>query len=149
VSRQGEQVIRRILVVDDSGTFRVTAAELLNLRGFGLLAAAADGEEAHAAVVAHGCPDGVLLDINLPGPDGFAVAASLTSVCPQARIVLTSADVDDVPASTLADCGAVAFVPKTGLATADLDRLFTPDGRSSTSRNGPDQPGTGASSAGS
>jgi CheY-like chemotaxis protein len=142
-------VIRRILVVDDSGPFRATAVGLLTLRGFGLLAATGDGEEAHAAVVAHGCPDGVLLDINLPGADGFAVAASLTSVCPQARIVLTSAEIDDVPAATLTGCGAVAFVPKTELATADLDRLFTPDERSNPSPGTPDQPGTGTTSAGS
>jgi hypothetical protein len=29
-----------------------------------------------------------------------------------------------VPESVLTDCGAAAFVPKTELATADLDRLF-------------------------
>jgi CheY-like chemotaxis protein len=127
VARQGADVTRRVLVVDDSHHFRSTAAELLSMRGLGLVAAAADGEEAYAAVVAHGCPDGVLLDVNLPGPDGFTVAASLSSVCPSARIVLTSADVVDVPMSALTDCGAVAFVPKTELATVDLDQLFTPD----------------------
>jgi CheY-like chemotaxis protein len=127
VARDGDDVTRRVLVVDDSGDFRGTAAELLALRGYALLAAAADGEEARAAVDALGCPDAVLLDVNLPGPDGFAVAASLVSLCPRARIVLTSADLDDVPAPSVAACGAVAFVPKTELATVDLDRLFGSD----------------------
>jgi len=125
--RHGQNVTRRVLVVDDSGHFRSTAAELLTMRGLCPVAAAADGEEAHAAVSAHGCPDGVLLDVNLPGPDGFTVAASLALVCPGSRIVLTSADVDDVPRSALTDCGAVAFVPKTELATVDLNQLFAPD----------------------
>jgi two-component system chemotaxis response regulator CheB len=120
---QGVGVAPRILVVDDSQRFRRGIRELLMLRGFEVLDAAADGEEALAAVV-HSCPDGVLLDINLPGRDGYAVAASLASVCPVARIVLISSDVEDIPPAVLADCGATAFVPKTELATVDLLRLF-------------------------
>ncbi len=70
----------RILIVDDSPGFRAAAAELLAARGFEVLGAAADGKQALAAV-AGGCPDGILLDINLPGSDGFAVAASLATAC--------------------------------------------------------------------
>src|SRR5262249_60869054 len=81
----------RILVVDDSPGFRAVAAELLAARGFEVLGAAADGEQALAAV-AGGGPGGVLLDINLPGSDGFAVAASLAAACSAARVVLTSSD---------------------------------------------------------
>jgi DNA-binding NarL/FixJ family response regulator len=116
-------VASRILIVDDSEYFRVTARELLAARGFELFAAAADGEAALAAV-SRGCPDGILLDINLPGRDGIAVAVSLIAACPSARIVLTSSDVDDVPGEVLADCGAVAFVPKTELAVTELEQLF-------------------------
>ena len=64
----------RILIVDDSPRFRATAAALLAERGFDLLEAAADGEQALAAA-AWGRPDGILLDLNLPGLDGFAVVA--------------------------------------------------------------------------
>jgi len=121
---QGLGVAIRILVVDDSQHFQDGVRELLMLRGFEVIDVAADGEEALAAV-ARACPDGVLLDVNLPGRDGYAVAASLAAVCPAARIVLTSTDVDGVPTSVLADCGATAFVPKTDLATVDLARLFS------------------------
>ncbi len=116
-------VANRILIVDDSPHFRVTAAELLAARGFELVEEAADGEQALAAVAGQ-CPEGILLDINLPGPDGFAVAASLAAACPRARIVLTSADVGYVPAQILETCAAVAFVPKQELAVADLRALF-------------------------
>jgi CheY-like chemotaxis protein len=116
-------VITRILVVDDSAHFRRVLSQLLASRGFELVEAVADGEAALAAV-RRDCPDGVLLDINLPGRDGYTVAASLALVCPTARIVLTSSDADDVPSSVLRDCGAIAFVPKIELATADLDGLF-------------------------
>ena len=116
---EGVWVAIRILVVDDSQHFRRGVRELLMLRGFEVVDVAADGEDALAAVV-RACPEGVLLDINLPGRDGYAVAASLVSVCPDVRIVLTSSDVDCVPSTVLAECGATAFVPKTELAAADL-----------------------------
>jgi CheY-like chemotaxis protein len=121
-------VTLRILVVDDSSHFRRTVRDLLSARGFALFDAAADGDQALAALAA-GCPDGVLLDINLPGRDGFAVAASVAARCPATRIVLISSDVYEVATSTLHECGAVAFVPKTELAVTDLDRFFTPEGR--------------------
>ena len=119
-----ELVTPRILVVDDSRHFRRTALELLRARGFALFGVAADGEQALAALAA-GCPDGALVDINLPGGDGFGVAASVAARCPATRILLVSADVDAVPASRLVSCGAVAFVPKTELAVTDLGRFFT------------------------
>jgi CheY-like chemotaxis protein len=120
-------VATRILIVDDSPHFRAVAVELLTARGFDLVEAAADGEQALAAV-ADGCPDGILLDINLPGSDGFTVSSSLAAACPAARIVLTSADVHDVPAEILKTCAAIAFVPKEELAAADLSALFRPRG---------------------
>jgi len=113
----------RILVVDDNQHFRRQVGELFMLRGLEIVDAARDGKDALAAVV-RACPDGVLLDINLPGGDGYSVAVSLAVICPAARIVLTSSDVDQVPAAVLRECGATAFIPKTDLATVDLRWLF-------------------------
>ena len=124
---QSVWVAIRILVIDDSPPFRRHAHELLTLRGLEVIAAAADGDDAIAAVV-RACPDGVLLDINLPGRDGYAIASSLAMLCPAARIVLTSSDVDGVSAVVLDECGATAFVPKVDLATIDLQRLFSQGG---------------------
>jgi two-component system nitrate/nitrite response regulator NarL len=121
---QSVWVAIRILVVDDSPPFRRRARELLTLRGLEVVAAAADGDDAIAAVVL-ACPDGVLLDINLPGRDGYAIASSLATLCPAATIVLTSSDVEGVSAAVLDECGATAFVPKVDLATIDLQRLFS------------------------
>jgi CheY-like chemotaxis protein len=118
----------RILVVDDSECFRRTAAQLLAARGLVPLPAVGDGPAALAAVSA-GCPDGILLDINLPGRDGFAVAALIASACPAATIVLTSSDTDDVSSAVLRSCGAAAFVPKINLATTDLRTLFAGPGQ--------------------
>jgi glycerol uptake facilitator-like aquaporin len=117
----------RILVVDDSESFRRTAAQLLAARGLQLLAEACDGPAALAAVSAD-CPDGILLDINLPGQDGFAVAAQIGSACPAATIVLTSSNTENVSGTLLRSCGAAAFVPKIELATTDLQALFAAPG---------------------
>jgi DNA-binding NarL/FixJ family response regulator len=117
----------RILIVDDDAGFIGLAAELLADRGFDVLGQAMDATAALAATVRER-PDGILLDINLPGRDGFATAAELSQACPSARIVLTSADVRHVAAEILRQCSADAFVPKEELATTDLDDLFRPAG---------------------
>ena len=112
-----------ILIVDDDVIFRTLAAELLASQGFDVLDEAADGLAALAAVAAR-CPDGILLDISLPGPDGFALAPSLAAACPDAKIVLISAGIDHVPADVLKTCAANAFLPKQDLAIADLSALL-------------------------
>ncbi|HEY6295426.1 MAG TPA: response regulator [Streptosporangiaceae bacterium] len=117
----------RILIVDDDASFLGLAAELLADRGFHVLGQATDATTALAATIRER-PEAILLDINLPGRDGFATAAALSEACPSARIVLTSADVRNVAAEILRGCSASAFVPKEELATTDLADLFRPAG---------------------
>jgi CheY-like chemotaxis protein len=114
----------RILVVDDSPHFLRTAEKLLAIRALHPFALVADGEEALAALD-RGCPDGVLLDVNLPGRNGFEVAVTLAARCPTAPIVLMSSETDGVDSAQIERCGAIAFVPKTELATTDLGVLFS------------------------
>jgi CheY-like chemotaxis protein len=116
-------VVLRVLIVDDSREFRDAAAELLAELGFEVIATAADADQALAAVAGER-PDGILLDINLPGRDGFVVAALLAGACPGVRIVLTSASVEHVPDGLLRASAAIAFVPKERLAGTDLATMF-------------------------
>ncbi len=116
-------MVIRILIVDDDARFLGLATELLAERGFDVLGKAMDAAQALDATIRQ-CPDGILLDIGLPGQDGFATAAALSEACPSARIVLTSADVRHVAAEILRGCSADAFVPKEDLATTDLGDLF-------------------------
>jgi response regulator NasT len=116
-------VATRILIVDDDTGFLGLAAELLAERGFEVLGKAMDADQALAATIRER-PDGILLDINLPGRDGFATAAALSEACPTAKIVLTSADVRQVAPEILRECSAAAFVPKEELAVTDLGDLF-------------------------
>jgi CheY-like chemotaxis protein len=112
-----------ILVVDDNPHFRRTAEKLLTMRGLEPFDLVAGGDDALAALD-RGRPDGVLLDINLAGQDGFHVAAALAARCPTLPIVLMSSEADGVDGRQLERCGATAFVQKTALATTDLGELF-------------------------
>jgi CheY-like chemotaxis protein len=113
----------RILIVDDDAGFIRVAGELLAERGFDVVDTATDAAQA-LAVTTGRCPDGILLDVNLPGGDGFTTARVLSAACPSAMIVLTSAGVGHVAARALRECSASAFVPKDELATTDLAALF-------------------------
>jgi CheY-like chemotaxis protein len=68
----------RILIVDDDPGFVGVAAELLAARGLEVIGRAGDADQALAAMTKDR-PDGVLLDVNLPGRDGFATAVVLAA----------------------------------------------------------------------
>lgn len=111
---------RTILIVDDHPSFRATARALLQADGFEVVGEAEDGASAIEAV-ARLHPDLVLLDVQLPDMDGFAVAAEIgrpNGSCPD--IVLTSSrDAADF-GPLVAESGARGFVPKAELSGAAL-----------------------------
>jgi len=120
--------VPKVLIVDDSAHFRAAAAELLAAHGLEVFGLAADGSEADE-LTARSRPDGALIDVNLSGADGFAVAAALAAACPRVVIVMTSANIDRVSRDLLGASGAKAFVSKDELAQQDLAALFSPAGR--------------------
>ena len=67
-----------VLIVDDHPAFRSLARALLESEGFAVVGEAEDGEAAIAAVAALR-PAVVLLDVQLPGLDGFEVAERLAA----------------------------------------------------------------------
>ncbi|HEX2878052.1 MAG TPA: response regulator, partial [Polyangiaceae bacterium] len=64
-----------ILIVDDTAENLRLLAGMLTTRGFDVRPVTS-GEDA-LATVAHGAPDLVLLDVNMPGMDGFQVCSQL------------------------------------------------------------------------
>jgi DNA-binding NarL/FixJ family response regulator len=75
-----------VLIVDDHPSFRSVARMLLETEGYVVVGEAPDGEAAlQLAAELH--PDVVLLDLGLPGIDGFEVARRLE---PGPAIVLVS-----------------------------------------------------------
>jgi DNA-binding NarL/FixJ family response regulator len=78
-----------LLIVDDHADFRAGARALLEVDGFEVLGEAADGESALEAT-RRLRPQVVLLDIQLPGMDGFRVAERLAAGDDPPMVVLTS-----------------------------------------------------------
>ena len=82
-------VRRTLLIVDDHAGFRGLARTVLEAEGFDVVGEAADGESA-VAIARELQPDVVLLDVALPGLDGFAVCDLLTEAEGGPAVVMTS-----------------------------------------------------------
>lgn len=70
--------MKTVLVVDDSRALRLAVRRILESLAFSV-AEAADGRQALEYVSTRGCPDGVLLDIDMPEMDGLACLRALKS----------------------------------------------------------------------
>jgi DNA-binding NarL/FixJ family response regulator len=86
----------RVLVADDHPVVRSGLVGVLSsLEGFEVVAVAADGQEAVRESVLHR-PDVALMDLRMPGTDGFTAIRELARVAPDVRVcVLTMYDDDD------------------------------------------------------
>jgi DNA-binding NarL/FixJ family response regulator len=86
----------RVLVADDHPVVRSGLVGVLSsLDGFEVVAVAADGQEAVREAVLHR-PDVALMDLRMPGTDGFTAIRELARVAPTVRVcVLTMYDDDD------------------------------------------------------
>jgi CheY-like chemotaxis protein len=113
-----------LLIVDDHGDFRSVARELLTDEGFDVTGEAADGEEA-LAFVASQHPDVVLLDVQLPGMDGFEVARRIAELDDAPEVVLTSTRSARSYATRLVGCPVRGFIPKQDVSGSRLSALLS------------------------
>ena len=111
------------VIVDDHAGFRAMARHMLEDAGFEVLGEAGDGRGALATVRAlH--PDLVLLDVQLPDLDGFAVARDLSRTNPDTAVVLTSVrPAADFGEHRVAHASARGFIPKAELSGTILARI--------------------------
>ena len=74
----------------------------------------ADEMLAHAARIAadKGCPDIVLLDIDMPGSDPFEAIGQLQRICPDVRVLMHSASVRRDWIDRAVEAGAWGYVAK-------------------------------------
>ena len=83
---------RSVLVVDDTDDMRFLLRRLLERDArFTVAGEADDGKAALALLDARGCPDLVLLDLMMPGMDGFAALPLIRARCPGTKVVVFSA----------------------------------------------------------
>jgi DNA-binding NarL/FixJ family response regulator len=115
--------MRRVLIVDDHPGFRRCARALLDAEGFEVVGEAGDAATAVAVAMAT-VPDLVLLDVQLPGEDGFEVAARLLAHDASVRIVLVSSRARSDYGPLVDRSGAIGFVSKEELSVERLERML-------------------------
>ncbi len=120
----------RVLIVDDHVPFRALARMLLVLDGFDVVGEAGDGA---AALVAtrdlH--PDVVLLDVQLSGDDGFAVAETLAADPAAPAVVLVSSRSRADYGHRVTASAARGFIAKAELSGAALRLVLGEETRAS------------------
>ena len=113
---------KRVLIVDDHVSFRAVARELLERAGYVVSGEAGDAQEALSAIAAE-VPDVVLLDVQLPDQDGFAVATALADAHRCAVVLISSGEADDY-GRRVGSCGARGFVSKSKLSAVTFAALL-------------------------
>jgi DNA-binding response OmpR family regulator len=102
----------RVLIVDDERQNRQLLEIMLEAEGFVVLTATGGAEA--LALVAREPPDVILLDVMMPGMDGYQVAAALKGAAATRSIpVILLTSLDDHQARTLGrDAGADDFLSR-------------------------------------
>jgi DNA-binding NarL/FixJ family response regulator len=115
-------VTSSLLIVDDHADFRGLVSSLLVADGFDVTGEVGDGESVFAEVDRlH--PDVVLLDVNLPGIDGFEVAQRLAAGDDPPQVVLTSSRLASDYGQRVERAPVRGFIPKHELSGAALAAL--------------------------
>jgi DNA-binding NarL/FixJ family response regulator len=110
---------QRVLIVDDDAGFRAAARRLLEAETYDVVGEAPDGESGIDAARSL-APDVVLLDIHMPGIDGFAVAERLAAEEDPPSVVLISTMAEDEIAARVDPGHVRGFLSKDRLSGPTL-----------------------------
>ena len=113
-----------VLIVDDHATFRASAKALLSAEGYDVIGEVEDGENA-IGEIERLRPDVVLLDVQLPGIDGFEVAQRVAENGHRPDIILISSRDPCDFGGLVAESPARGFVPKDELSGEALAALLS------------------------
>ena len=113
-----------VLIVDDHAEFRASASELLEAEGFDVIGAAGDATRA-IELALRLRPQVVLLDVQLPDRDGFAVAAQLAQGAQPPHVVLISSREAAAYGRRVVDAPVRGFIAKRDLTGAALASLVS------------------------
>lgn len=113
----------RLLIVDDHAEFRDSASVLLEGEGFDVVGSAGTGEEALGLAMRLE-PNLVLLDIQLPGMDGFATAERLAALANPPFVVLISSRARSSYGARIDHAPVRGFLAKHELSGESLKNLI-------------------------
>jgi DNA-binding NarL/FixJ family response regulator len=114
----------KILVVDDHPLIQEALQHVLVALDPSVeLVQAQDASEAHAALSREPDTDLIVLDLTLPGCDGFELLADLREEWPGMPVLVLSATHDHATVEHALDLGAMGFIPKTANTRVLLEAL--------------------------
>jgi DNA-binding NarL/FixJ family response regulator len=114
----------KILVIDDHPLIQEALKHvLIELDASLELIQAQDASSAHAALSRTSGIDLLVLDLALPGCDGFELLADLRRDWPDIPVLVLSATYDRATVEMALDLGAMGFIPKTANAHILIDAL--------------------------
>jgi DNA-binding NarL/FixJ family response regulator len=120
MSEPDESVPLRVMVVDDHPLWRDAVERDLANAGLDVVAVAADGREALARFPA-ARPDVVVLDLQIPPPDGVQVTAEIVRRDPAIRVLVLSASGEHADVLAAVKAGATGYLVK----SASREELLT------------------------
>ena len=101
----------RVLVADDAAFVRKVVGEMLDHGGHELVGEAGTGTEA-VVLYLRLRADVAIVDVNMPGGDGYSAASEIFAHDPEARIVMASVYLDSSRLVGARISGAVDFLAK-------------------------------------
>jgi len=124
----------KVMVVDDHPMWRDAVERDLQTAGFDVVGVAADGHQAIARFPA-ARPDVVVLDLQIPGPNGVEVTKEVLARDPSARVLILSASGEHADVLEAVKAGATGYLVKSASRdeliaavrrVAHGDTVFTP-----------------------
>ena len=114
----------RVLIVDDQAPFREASRMVVEMTdGFEVAGEAENGEQA-VEMAATLRPDLVLMDVQMPGIDGFEATRRITAVEHPPHVLVLSTHESGNYEEPALDAGAIGFVPKSEFGMDTLDDVW-------------------------
>ena len=112
----------RVMVVDDHPMWRDAVERDLVAAGFNVVGVAANGSEALARFPA-ARPNVVVLDLQIPAPNGVEVTAEIVRLDPSARVLILSASGEQNDVLDAVKAGATGYLVKSASRDELLDAV--------------------------
>ncbi len=114
----------RVLLVDDQKPFLLLSRKIVSrMTGMEVVGEAADGVAA-VKMAEELRPDLVLMDVQMPGLNGFQASARILEKLPGTRIVILSAYDENEYLALLQEVKVVGFISKTNFNARTLGKLL-------------------------